>query len=166
MNNVRMFAQLSMNRIIPCANACRLHRIYKISFASGDKYVGQTSKFPEQRLKEHMRDSSKCTMLKEALKTNKEHTLETLAIVGPHQIDVFERVAIAMEDSVGPEGLNMTVGGKGVKKPDAKYEKFSRDVRSLRDHLKNGHFVSYDMMLMKGELEMSEEEFDAVKRLS
>lgn len=166
MNNARVFAQLSMNRIVPFANASRLHRIYKISFPTGNKYIGQTSKFPEERLKEHMRDSSKCTMLKEALKMNKEHTLETLAIVGPHQIDVFERVAIAMEDSIGPEGLNMTVGGKGVKKPDAKYEKFSRDVRSLRDHLKNGHFVSYDMMLMKGELDMTQEEFDAVKRLS
>jgi hypothetical protein len=166
MNSVRLSAQTSMARIVSAADSCQLHRIYKIAFESGKKYVGQTKKLPAERLKEHGRESSKCTLMKTALKTGDKHTLETIAVVGPHQKDVFERVAIALEECVAPNGLNMTVGGPGRKKPDADYDRLSRDARIIGEKLKRGSFVSYDVMFMKKEITMSEEEFNAIRRLS
>jgi hypothetical protein len=155
-----------MARIVSAADSCGLHRIYKVSFESGKKYVGQTKKLPTERLKEHKRESSKCELMKTALKTGDRHTLETVAIVGSHQKDVFERVAIAIEDSVAPNGLNMTVGGPGRKKPDEEYLRLSRDARIIGEKLKRGSFVSYDVLFMRGEIKMSQEEFDAIRRLS
>jgi hypothetical protein len=121
---------------------------------------------PAERLKEHERESSKCTLMKNALKTGEQHTLETLAVVGPHQKDTYEKVAIALENTVAPNGLNMTVGGPGRKKPDADYLRFSRDARVIGEKLKRGSFVSYDILFMKKEITMSEEEFNAIRRLS
>ena len=166
MNSIRLSAQKTMTRIVSAATSCQLHRIYKVSFDTHGAYVGQTKKMPEERLKEHGRESSKCTLMKTALKSGDGHTLETIAVVGAHQKDVFERVAIALGDTVAPNGLNMTVGGPGVKKSDAAYLRLSRDARVIREHLKRGHFVSYDLMFMKEEIKMSEEEFEAIRRMS
>lgn len=145
-------------------DACRLHRIYKISLENGSKYVGQTNRFPAERFKEHARESSKCTLLKEALKMSPA-SIRTLAVVGPHQVDVFEKVAIAFENTVTPDGLNMTIGGPGVKKRDEKYDKFRDDVSLVRTLLATGRFVSYDVLFMKNIISISEDEFNAVKRL-
>jgi hypothetical protein len=143
-------------------DACRLHRIYKISLGNGSKYVGQTNRFPEERFKEHARESSKCTLLKEALKMSPA-SIHTIAVVGPHEVDVFEKVAIAFENTVVPDGLNMTVGGPGVKKRDEKYEKFRRDVCLVRNLMAKG-FVSYDILYTRGDISLTEDEFNAVKR--
>jgi len=158
MSITRMAAQAVVTR-----NLCRLHRIYKISV--GDlKYIGQTNRLPEERFKEHTRESSKCTLLKEALKTNKA-SLDTLVVVGPHQVDTFERVAIALENSLAPDGLNMTVGGSGVKRRDEKYEKLRSDSHLVMSLLAAGKLISYDILFMKNMISMTEEEFNAVKRL-
>ena len=157
MSITRMAAQATARKL------CRLHRIYKISV--GDlKYIGQTNRLPEERFKEHTRESSKCSLLKEALKTNKA-SLDTLVVVGPHQVDTFERVAIALENSLYPDGLNMTVGGSGVKRRDEKYEKLKRDSHLVMSLLASGKLISYDILFMKEMISMSEEEFNAVKRL-
>ena len=142
--------------------ACRLHRVYKISI--GDmKYIGQTNRMPEERFKEHVRESSKCTLLKEALRTNNA-TLDTLAIVGPHDVDVVERIAIALENTVSPDGFNISTGGPGVTRRDEKYEKFRRDVCLVRNLMNKG-LVSYDILFMRGDISLTNAEFDAVKRL-
>jgi hypothetical protein len=143
--------------------ACRLHRIYKISLENGSKYIGQTNRMPEERFKEHVRESSKCTLLKEALRTNNA-TLDTLAIVGPHDVNVVERVAIALENTVYPDGFNISTGGHGVTRRDEKYEKFRRDVCLVRNLMNNGS-VSYDILFMRGDISLTNAEFDAVKRL-
>jgi hypothetical protein len=166
MSYVRQFAQMSMARIIPAAESCRLHRIYKVSFETGEKYIGQTSRMPKLRLKEHARDSSNCKLLKECLKSGTPHTLDVLAVSGSHNIDVLERVAIALENTVTPNGLNITIGGPGVKKPNAAYERLSRDARLISEQLKKGSFVSYDILFMRGDISMTEEEFSAVKYFS
>lgn len=144
--------------------ACRLHRIYKI-YGNGMKYIGQTNRLPEERLKEHARESSKCTLLKEALKSSPA-SIRTLAIVGLHEVDVFERVAIAMENTVTPDGLNMTVGGPGVKRRDEKYEKLRHDVSLVKTLMATGTFVSYDVLFMKQKISLTQDEFNAVKRLA
>jgi aromatic ring-opening dioxygenase LigB subunit len=146
-------------------NSCKLHRIYKISFPSGQKYIGQTVKMPDERLKEHRRESSQCHRLKHALRSNLEFKLDTVAVVGPHQVHAVEKIAIALEDSTGPDGLNITIGGAGVKKPNEKYEEYKKHVNDMYDKLKRGSFVSYDVLFMKNETMLTEEEFQAIKRL-
>ena len=163
MSLTRMTAVSIANRIASSAGeACRLHRIYRISV--GDlKYIGQTNRMPGERFKEHVRPASKCTLLKEALRTN-HATLDTLAIVGPHDVNVVERVAIALENTVSPDGLNISTGGGGVTRRDEKYEKFRRDVCLVRNLMKKG-LVSYDILFMRGDISLTTAEFDAVKRL-
>jgi hypothetical protein len=167
MTPVRHLAQITMNRIIASSGeSCKLHRLYKISFNTGQKYIGQTKKLPEERFKEHMRASSKCYLIKSALEINKTPLLSTLAVTGAHQIDTLERVAIAIEDSVSrPNGLNICVGGPGVKRPDSKYYKFRDDVALVKTLLDKKHFVSYDILFMRGDISLTEDEFKAVKRL-
>jgi len=162
MSITRMAASSVVNRIVKTTGgACRLHRIYKISI--GDmKYIGQTNRMPEERFKEHVRESSKCTLLKEALRTNNA-TLDTLAIVGPHDVDVVERIAIALENTVSPDGFNISTGGPGVTRRDEKYEKFRRDVCLVRNLMNKG-LVSYDILFMRGDISLTQEEFNAVKR--
>ena len=163
MSITRMAASSVVNRIVKTTGgACRLHRIYKISI--GDmKYIGQTNRMPEERFKEHVRESSKCTLLKEALRTNNA-TLDTLAIVGPHDVDIVERIAIALENTVSPDGFNISTGGPGVTRRDEKYEKFRRDVCLVRNLMNKG-LVSYDILFMRGDISLTQEEFNAVKRL-
>lgn len=164
MSITRMAANSVATRIVKSAgDACRLHRIYKIS-GNGMKYIGQTNRLPEERFKEHARESSKCTLLKEALKMSPA-SIHTIAVVGPHEVDVFERIAIAMENTVTPDGLNMTIGGPGVKRRDEKYEKLRHDVSLVKTLMATGKFVSYDMLFMKGMVSVTEDEFNAVKRL-
>ena len=163
MSITRMAASSVATRIVKTTGgACRLHRIYKISI--GDmKYIGQTNRMPEERFKEHVRESSKCTLLKEALRTNNA-TLDTLAIVGPHDVDVVERIAIALENTVSPDGFNISTGGPGVTRRDEKYEKFRKDVCLVRNLMNKG-LVSYDILFMRGDISLTQEEFNAVKRL-
>ena len=165
MSLVRMAASAVASRIAKSSgDSCRLHRIYKIALGNGSKYIGQTNRFPAERFKEHTRESSKCSLLKEALKASPAD-IQTLAVIGPHQVDVFEKVAIALENTVVPDGLNMTIGGPGVKRRDEKYERLRHDVSLVRTLLATGKFVSYDMLFMKGMISMTEEEFNTVKRL-
>lgn len=162
MSITRMAASSVVNRIVKTTGgACRLHRIYKISI--GDlKYIGQTNRMPEERFKEHVKESSKCTLLKEALRTNKA-TLDTLAIVGSHDVNVVERIAIALENTISPDGFNISTGGPGVTRRDEKYEKFRRDVCLVRNLMNKG-LVSYDILFMRGDISLTQEEFNAVKR--
>jgi len=156
-----------MNRIIRSTlsgESCKLHRIYKISFPSGEKYIGQTGKFPEERLREHRRPSSKCHRLKQALQTNIKYNLDVLAVVGSHQAHTIEKIAIAIENSTGPNGLNITIGGAGVKKPDDKYLEYKNHVHDIYNRMKRGSFVSYDILFMRNETILTEEEFNAIKK--
>ena len=164
MSITRVAAMSAANKIAKTAGeACRLHRIYMISV--GDlKYIGQTNRMPEERFKEHVRNTSKCTLLNEALRTNNA-TLDTLAVVGPHNVNVMERVAIALENTVSPDGFNISTGGPGVTRRDEKYEKFRKDVCLVRNLMKKG-LVSYDILHMRGDISLTQEEFNAVKRLA
>lgn len=165
MSLMRIATSSVANRIVKSTGeACRLHRIYKISLENGSKYIGQTNRLPEERFKEHVRESSKCTLLKDALKASPA-SIRTIAVIGPHQVDVFEKVAIAFENTVVPDGLNMTIGGPGVKRRDEKYEKLRRDVSLVKNIFTTRKFISYDILFMKGMISMTEEEFNVVMRL-
>ncbi|AGE56347.1 GIY-YIG catalytic domain-containing endonuclease [Paramecium bursaria Chlorella virus NE-JV-1] len=159
--SIRRAAQFSMERTL---KSCDLHRIYKISFENNMKYVGQTKRMPEVRLKEHKKTTSNCTLLKKEFEKNTPYSMTTLAVCGPHQVNVLEKVSIALEDALGQHGLNMTIGGAGVKKPDTKYYKFCEDVKLVKALVDTKHFVSYDILFMRGDISLTEDEFNAVKR--
>jgi hypothetical protein len=167
MSVVRTAVANAMNRIIRSSGeSCQLHRLYKISFANGKSYVGQTKKLPEERAREHARNSSKCTKVLEEMRRKTPFRVETIAVTGAHNIDALEKVAIAIEKTlVSYGGLNITVGGPGVKKANDEYEKFADEVKMVYAKIAKGHHVSYDIMFMKGETVLTEEEFKAIRTL-
>lgn len=165
MSLIQTVAVLSKVAANTSGESCCLHRIYKISTGK-ISYIGQTNRFPSERFKEHARESSKCTLLKEAIKNYTGNIkLETLAVVGSHQVDTFERVIIAMEDTMTPNGLNMTPGGPGVRRRDDKYDKLRHDISFLRSLISTERVLSYDILVMKGVIQMTEEEFKVVNRM-
>ena len=168
MNPVRAAALNVMNRIVRSAGgeSCQLHRVYKISFSNGSSYVGQTKRLPHDRVKEHARISSKCTRVIEEMRKQNPFSVETLVVTGGHNIHALEKVAIAVEKTlVSHGGLNISVGGPGVKKANDEYEKFANEIRMLYAKMAKGHSISYDMMFMKGDTCVTEKEFDALKFL-
>lgn len=165
MNSVRINATAIMNRLIPSAPFCQLHRIYKISFPDGKKYVGQTKKIPEDRVREHARPSSK-SIVHDAMVNHESFSVEVLAIAGSHNVDSMEKVAIALEKSLRvDDGLNVTIGGKGVKLPDERYEKFAEEVRHVASLMRSKRFVSWDELFVKNETTLTENEFKAIEHL-
>lgn len=158
-------ANLSKGTAKIVGESCCLHRIYKISMGKGN-YIGQTNRFPSERFKEHARESSKCTLLKEAIKNSAGNIkIETLAVVGSHQVNTFERVVIAMENTVTPDGLNMTSGGPGVRRRDDKYDRLRHDISLIRSLISTGKIFSYNVLFLKGVIQMTEDEFKVVKRM-
>ena len=93
------------------------------------QYIGQTSRLPRERLREHLRVSSNCTKLRNELANNTVSSMETMLISGSHDIDDVERVAIALHDTC-THGLNTTVGGRGVRFPDEQYDAFRYAVQT------------------------------------
>jgi hypothetical protein len=162
MVSLAFIKKLKMNM---SSNICRLHRIYKITFANGKKYVGQTVRLPKERFKEHKRESSGCTHLKNEFKKSDDYKLETIAVTGSYDVDDMEKVLIALNDTVYPNGLNITIGGKGVVKPNDKYNDYKQDVMNVYDRIQDKKFVSYDIMFMKNQTKLKEAEFKALQRL-
>jgi hypothetical protein len=104
--------------------------------------------------------------LKNELNNNGGYELETIAITGEHDSNEMEKIVIALTDSVYPNGLNMTIGGKGVVRPNVMYETYKNDVKNVFDKLKDKRFVSYDVLFMKSETKLKETEFNVLKKLS
>lgn len=91
--------------------------------------------------------------------STRDVTAKTRAISN-HEMDVFKRVAIAMELTVEPDGWKSPNDG-GVT-----YDKLRHDVMLVRTLLHTGKFVSYDMLFMQGVISLTEAEFNAVKKLT
>ncbi|AGE50220.1 GIY-YIG catalytic domain-containing endonuclease [Acanthocystis turfacea Chlorella virus Canal-1] len=167
MSSVRAAASSVMSRVARASGGqCQLHRLYKISFANGKTYIGQTKKLPHERAREHARKSSKCTMVAEQMQNKTPFQVETIAVTGSHDIDALEKLAIAIEGSlVSRGGLNIAVGGPGVKKENEAYKKFADQVRMVHARMARGHHVSYDTLFMKNDTLLSEEDFKALRKL-
>ena len=94
---------------------------------------------------------------------NNKFSVETLAITSSHNVDVMEKVAIVLEKTMCHEnGLNIVIGGPGVKKPDEKYEIFAKEARDIAEQIKKNRFVSWDILFMKEKTSLTEEEFKSV----
>jgi hypothetical protein len=87
--------------------------IYKITSPSGKVYVGQTIRSFEERIQEHKRESSRCTLLKSAIqKYGNEMKYEIIEDNIPHnQMNEREILWISHFNSLAPNGYNLTSGG-------------------------------------------------------
>ena len=77
--------------------------IYCISFPNGKKYIGQTKRNFEQRMKEHLRDDSGCTKLKNALNKYPEDQVHAMILrknVPVCDLDYWENFFVDVFDSI------------------------------------------------------------------
>ena len=88
--------------------------IYKITSPSGKVYVGQTIRSFEKRMKEHKRDSSRCTLIKRAIdKYGNEMVYEIIEEDVPQEhLDDREIYWIKELNSLAPDGYNCNTGGQ------------------------------------------------------
>lgn len=107
--------------------------LYKITSPCGLSYVGITRKEPEIRWREHLRYSRQMkTPLADAVRTHGADAMQmrVLAIVDADQLGEVEQRAIAVYDTMWPNGLNSTPGGNGVVRSIASAE--ARRVKKMR----------------------------------
>jgi hypothetical protein len=88
--------------------------IYKITSPSGKVYVGQTIHSFEKRMRQHKRDSSRCTLIKRAIQKYKEQMKYEIIEdnVPQEQLDEREIYWIKELNSLAPNGYNCTTGGQ------------------------------------------------------
>jgi predicted DNA-binding protein len=88
--------------------------IYKITSPLGKVYVGQTIRSFEKRMKEHKRDSSRCTLIKRAIdKYGNEMVYEIIEEDVPQEhLDDREIYWIKELNSLAPDGYNCNTGGQ------------------------------------------------------
>ena len=90
--------------------------IYKITSPSDKVYVGQTTQTFKERIKNHKKPSSNCTLLKRALdKYGDEMTYEIIEEVPIDQLDEREIYWIKELNSLAPNGYNCSSGGNDKK---------------------------------------------------
>ncbi len=80
---------------------------------NGKQYVGQTKEAPENRLKQHLKNTH-CRALSAALRKYgvEAFTLQTLAsCTGQHEADEVERGFIRAFNTLSPNGYNLREGG-------------------------------------------------------
>jgi group I intron endonuclease len=87
--------------------------IYCLTSPSGKKYIGQTKRSVERRLREHSKCSPGCVALNNAIEEYgfENFVCETLLIVNDAMLDFYEVKLIEMYDTVSPNGYNIRFGG-------------------------------------------------------
>lgn len=88
--------------------------IYCLTFPNGKKYIGQTIRTVERRIKEHKSLSNKCPLVEKAYKKYGSFDYETLIECENDQLDYWECYFISELDTLSPQGYNLTSGGEGA----------------------------------------------------
>ena len=98
--------------------------IYAITSPSNKTYVGQTIQTLEERLKDHKKQTSNCTLLKKAINKYgiENMTCEILESTSQDMLDDREKHWINVLNSLAPDGYNCSSGGNS-KKQLSKYTK-------------------------------------------
>ena len=106
--------------------------IYCITSPSGKKYMGQTIGTVEERLRQHKKKSSNCTLLKRAAKKYGWDNMRTQTLIkcSNKQLDKIEKEYIKLYNSLAPAGYNCTTGGETKKQ----YSDFTR--KKISDSMK------------------------------
>ena len=102
---------------LPIKKNPEMGSIYSIQSPSGKYYVGQTMREPNQRFREHLRNSSKCKALKTAISKHGKNNmkLKILEKVEVESLDEREAYWISKLNSLVPNGYNLTSGGESRK---------------------------------------------------
>jgi predicted GIY-YIG superfamily endonuclease len=102
---------------LPIKKNIEMGSIYSIQSPSGKYYVGQTTRDPNLRFKEHLRDSSNCTLLKAAISKYGKNNMKLKIIekVEVESLDDREVYWISKLNSLVPNGYNLTSGGESRK---------------------------------------------------
>ncbi len=91
----------------------RMGFVYMIIFPSGKRYIGQTKRNVEKRIKEHLKCNGGCTILENAIKKygSENIVVETLLETDNKQLDFYESKYIEEYNTVEPNGYNIRSGG-------------------------------------------------------
>jgi len=102
---------------LPIKKNTEVGSIYSIQSPSGKYYVGQTTRDPNLRFREHLRDSSNCKVLKDAISHHGKNNmkLKILEKVEVESLDEREVYWISKLNSLAPNGYNQTSGGESRK---------------------------------------------------
>lgn len=88
--------------------------IYKITnLINGKLYIGQTTRSIEERFKQHLKPSNRCTILKEAIKKygRENFKIELIEICKKEDLDIKEIFWIKELNTISPNGYNIVGGG-------------------------------------------------------
>jgi group I intron endonuclease len=87
--------------------------IYCLTSPSGKRYIGQTRRSFEKRLREHSSGSSGCIALTNAIQEYgiSAFVCEVLLTVNDEHLDMYESRFIELYDTICPNGYNIRTGG-------------------------------------------------------
>ena len=87
--------------------------IYMLTFSSGKKYIGQTTRSVNKRFSEHIKCSGNCIILENAIKKygSDNIAVDTLLEINDSQLDFYESRFIDIFDTIEPAGYNIRSGG-------------------------------------------------------
>ncbi len=99
-----------------------------ITFPSGKRYIGQTTRTVEKRISEHSKCNGGCIILDNAMKKygSENIIVETLLEINDTQLDFYESKFIDMFNTIEPLGYNIRSGGSMGKHSDESKERMRR----------------------------------------
>lgn len=113
--------------------------IYLLTFPSGHRYVGQTTRTFEERMKAH-KNSVKavrgCRLVKAAVKKYGWNSVKTeiLVLCDIDQLDEYETQFIKLYGTMAPNGYNLETGGHGNKIIAESSRKLMSEAQKRRDN--------------------------------
>lgn len=113
--------------------------IYMITFPSGRRYIGQTSRTFEERMKSHknsIRALRGCRLVKAAVKKYGWNSVKTeiLVLCDEKDLDDYETKFIELYNTLAPNGYNLETGGHGNKIISETSRKLMSEAQKRRDN--------------------------------
>ncbi len=110
--------------------------IYSLTFPSGKKYIGQTTRNITKRLSEHLKCYGGCILLENAIKKYGQENIiiETLKECPDEELDQYEKQYIADLNTLEPNGYNIRTGGSNGKYSDDAKERMRKSKLGENNH--------------------------------
>lgn len=113
--------------------------IYMLTFPSDRRYIGQTSRTYEERMKSHknsINSSHGCRLVKAAIKKYGWDSVikEVLVLCDKDSLDSYETKFIDIYNTLAPNGYNLETGGHGNKVISTSSRKLMSDAQKKRDN--------------------------------
>lgn len=113
--------------------------IYMLTFPSGRRYIGQTTRTFEERMKAHRNSVNavkSCRLVKAAVKKYGWDSVkrEILVVCDIDQVDEYETKFIGLYNTLAPNGYNLETGGHGNKVIPESSRKLMSEAQKRRDN--------------------------------